>query len=129
MTITAAEATIINRISRGALNTELGTEVLAHQTSIASMGGDVSTLQSAVTTLQGVKHGAYTMVADDQTAGSKTINTTLTTIAGFIAQVYRAGILVASIKVTNPSAGNIKVETNSTDYVLATGDVFTWIAW
>jgi hypothetical protein len=108
MAITAANKTKLNRMNRAAQDATLGTVV--------------QDLQNAVA---GIVKGSYTAIAADQTAGYKTINTGIT-INGFIVQVYRADILLASYKVTATTT-NLKVETNSTDYVMATGDVIKYI--
>lgn len=88
----------------------------------ATLGTALQDLQNA-----SVVRGTYTVVAADQTAGYKTIDTGVT-INGFIVQVYRANILLASYKVTTTTT-NLKVETNSTDYVLSTNDVIKYIVW
>jgi len=100
----------LNKMNRAAQDAILGTFVQDTQVALA-----------------GVVRGSYTAIAADQTAGSKTINTGIT-IVGFIVQVYRANILLGSYKVTATTT-NLKIETNSTDYVVTTGDVIKYIVW
>jgi hypothetical protein len=115
MAISDAVKGKINKMNRAAQDAVLGTAFQTAQT-------DIATLQTNAAKL--VK-GTYTIVAGDQTAGFKTINTGIT-IAGFIVQVYRAGILLGSVKVTATTT-NLKVETNGSDYGVTTGDVINYI--
>lgn len=115
MAITDSAKAKINKMNRAAQDAEFGTAFQTAQ-------NDIATLQTAVA---GIVKGTYAVVAADQTAGYKTINTGIT-INGFIVQVYRAGILLGSYKVTATTT-NLKVETNGTDYVLTTGDVINYI--
>jgi hypothetical protein len=108
MAITNAQASKLNKMNRASQDVSLGTL-------IQGMQG----IDSKIVT------GKYVIVAADQTAGSKTINTGIT-ISGFIVQVYRAGILLGDYKVTSDTT-NLKVETNGTDYVLTTGDIVEYI--
>lgn len=98
----------LNKMNRAAQDATLGTA-----------------LQNLQTFKEGIVKGTYTAIAADQTAGYKTINTGIT-INGFIVQVYRANILLASYKVTSTTT-NLKVETNSSNYVMTTGDVINYI--
>lgn len=100
----------LNKMNRAAQDALLGTVVQDLQNGFA-----------------GIVKGSYTVIAADQTAGSKTINTGIT-ITGFIVQVYRAGILLSSYKVTATTT-NLKVETNGSDYVVTTGDVIKYIVY
>jgi len=117
MAISDVNKTRLNRMNRAAQDAELGTAFQTAQTNI-------TTLQ---TNTAKVVRGTYTAVAGDASAGYKTINTGVT-ISGFIVQVYRANILLGSYKVTATTT-NLKVETNSTDFVLTTDDVINYIVW
>jgi hypothetical protein len=110
MAITDKNKTRLNKMNRAAKDAELGTIIQTAQNAIAA-----------------VVRGTYTAVAADQTAGYKTINTGIT-ISGFIVQVYRADILLADYKVTATTT-NLKVETNSTNYVMTTGDKIYYVTW
>jgi hypothetical protein len=115
MAITNSQASKINKMNRASQDANLGTAFQTVQT-------DIATLQTGSAKLV---TGKYAIVAADQTAGYKTINTGIT-ISGFIVQVYRAGILLGSAKVTATTT-NLKVETNGSDYVITTGDVINYI--
>lgn len=108
MAITNTQARMLNGMCQGASQAELGTVV-----------------QSLQTKVDGVKRGTYTVVAADQTAGTFGINTGLT-INGFIVQVYRAGKLLSSYAVS-ASTTILTIATNSTNYVVTTGDVVNYI--
>lgn len=70
-------------------------------------------------------HGAaYTVVADDDTAGTVTIATGVT-IAAKIVQVFRANIDVTGDAVISTSAANLTVADGAT-FVLTTGDVINY---
>jgi hypothetical protein len=117
MAITDAVKAKLNKMNKAAQTAELGTVVQTAQNNIVA-------LQTAVA---GIVKGKYAVLAADQTAGSKTINTGIT-INGFIVQVYRAGILLGGYKVTATTT-NLKVETNGSDYVLTTGDIINYIVY
>jgi hypothetical protein len=110
MAISNDVASKLNKMNKSAQDAVLGTAFQTLQTNTAK-----------------VVRGTYAVIAGDQTAGYKTINTGVT-ISGFIVQVYRAGILLSSYKVTATTT-NLKVETNSTDYVISTGDVINYTVW
>lgn len=74
----------------------------------------------------GFKFGIYTATANDQTAGTVSIDTGIT-VGGFLVQVYRSGILLGNYNVS-ASGTTITVATNGTDYVLTNGDVIRWFA-
>jgi hypothetical protein len=112
-----AQVAKINSMCGTAQGLALGTAIKNLETSAAALGG-----------ASGLVKGTYTVVAGDDTANTKSIATGLTAITGFIVQVYRADILMSSIKVTK-SNGNLIVSDNSTTYVLTTGDVINYICW
>lgn len=70
--------------------------------------------------------GSHVVVADEQTAGAVVIDSELDAITGFIVQVYRSDILLADYDVS-ATGGNLTIATNSTDYVVTTGDVVNYI--
>jgi len=86
--------------------------------------GDV--IQSLQTSTESVVHGTYTAVADDQTAGTLDIDGGVATATGFIVQVFRSDILLANYD-ASLVAGVLTIATNSTDYVVTTGDVINYI--
>lgn len=108
MAITDGVKAKLNKMNRAAQDATLGTAIQDLQTAVA-----------------GIVKGSYTAIAADQTAGYKVINTGIT-ITGWVVQVYRASILLASYKVTATTT-NLKIETNSTDYVMGTNDVIKYI--
>lgn len=73
------------------------------------------------------KGGAYTVIAGDDTANTKTIATGLGSISAVNVMILRAGKVVASDPAVSTSAGNLVVADGST-YVLTTNDVIHWIA-
>jgi hypothetical protein len=117
MAIGTAGETKLNSMCGAAAAVALGTAVKNLETSAAALGG-----------ASGLVKGNYTVVAGDDTANTKSIATGLTAITGFIVQVYRADILMSSIKVV-ATDGNLVVSDNSSTYVLTTGDKIYWTAW
>ena len=75
-----------------------------------------------------VKAGAYTVVADDDTANSKTIATGLSSIVSMQITVLRAGARVNSDEIITMGSGNLTISDGGATYVLTTGDVIYWIA-
>ena len=98
----------------------------------ALIGTIIQGLQNSVDTLEtessSEAKGTYTMDGDDQTAGSTTIATGITTINAFTVQVYRSNLLVADYDV-QATGGDLTVATNGTDYVVTTGDVVNYIVY
>jgi hypothetical protein len=81
-----------------------------------------------VVTNAAVKSGTYTMVAADDTAGSKAIATGLTSISTFIVQFLNAsGVVVGADAVLTASGGNITIADGSS-YKLTAGHFAKWIA-
>ena len=117
MAITDAQKAKLNKMNRAAQDISLGTVLQTAETDIGALKTNTAK----------VVRGKYVAILADETAGSKTINAGIT-ISGFIVQVYRANILLADYKVTATTT-NLKVETNSTDYVVTTGDVINYIVW
>lgn len=85
-------------------------------------------IQGLQTTDEARAESTYTMDGDDQTAGSTTIDTGITTINGFIVQVYRSDLLVTAYDV-QVSGGDLTIATNGADYVVTTGDVVNYIVY
>jgi len=73
------------------------------------------------------KFGTYKVSSDDEAKGMASIDTEIT-VDGFIVQVYRAGTLVNSYRVSALNT-TITVATNGTDYVLRDGDIINWFAY
>jgi hypothetical protein len=72
--------------------------------------------------------GTYTATADDATANQVLINTGKANAAGFIVKVLRGGIETSASMKASMTGGVIKVEDNSTTWVVTAGDVINWIA-
>jgi len=83
-------------------------------------------LGDIIEALQNQIHGSHVATADEETAGSVAIASGLTSIAGFLIQVYRADILLASYDVS-ASGGTLTVATNGTDYVVTENDVINYV--
>jgi len=75
-----------------------------------------------------LRFGTYTAVAADDTAGTKSIATGLTTVSGYIVQIYRSGVLIFSDQAVSASGGNIVVADGGATYALTAGDVINWVA-
>lgn len=71
--------------------------------------------------------GSYTVVADDDTAGTKTIATGIT-IGAPIVQILRAGVDVTADAVITFAAGNLTIADGAATYDLTADDVINWIA-
>jgi hypothetical protein len=78
--------------------------------------------------LQNQIHSSHTVDAAEETAGSVDIVSGLSSISGFIVQVYRADILLGSYDVS-ASVGTLTVATNETDYVVTENDVINYIVY
>lgn len=71
--------------------------------------------------------GTYTATATDASAGKAEIATGKLDAVGVVVTILRGGIdLTASAKISI-SAGVLKVETNSSSFVLTAADVINWI--
>ena len=70
--------------------------------------------------------GTYTAVQADDNDGYATIATGMTGATGFIVQVLRSGVDIATDGKFSISAGALKVE-DSTTYKVTAGDVINWI--
>lgn len=76
----------------------------------------------------GEASGAYTVVAGDDTAGTKAIATGLTAIDTFRVQIRRAGVDVSADAIVSASAGTLTVADGGATYALTAGDVIHWWA-
>jgi len=70
--------------------------------------------------------GVYTAVAGDDSAGKAEINTGMPNATGFIVQVLRSSVDIATDGKFSMAAGVLKVEDGST-YKVTAGDVINWI--
>ena len=117
MAITESQKGKINKMNRAAQDTLMGTAIQDLQTDVAALQG------------LSVKAGTYSVVAADQTAGTKTIATGLgKDITGFIVQVYRSNVLVSGATITKSNA-NLTVATNGSTYIVTVGDVIQYLVW
>lgn len=122
-----------NALSADITNSQLKTSVLAailysNEVTPAGDAQYLSAAQKAVVVGNSgtIKGGLYEVIADDDTANTKTITTGLSTITSATIQVLRANVALYGETITF-SAGNITVADGS-PYVLTTGDVIRWIA-
>lgn len=67
----------------------------------------------------------YTVTSPDVTATYANLASGLTTIHGYIVQIYRAGILLSG-QTTTVSTTNLRIATNGATYVLTAGDVLNY---
>lgn len=111
MAISDSVKTKLNRMNRAAQDAVLGTVVQTLQTEMdAAIAG---------------KTGTHTVTSGEQTAGTLSINTGVT-ITGFIVQIYRSGKLLTA-QAASAATTVLTVATNSTNYVVTTGDVINYI--
>lgn len=93
------------------------------------MSANSTGLGTAIQTLQNLfAKGVYTVVSADQTATTVTIPVGMT-VTGFIVQILRSGKDVTGLSAISASTTNLVVATNSTSYVLTTGDVINYIVY
>lgn len=71
--------------------------------------------------------GTYTAVAGDDTAGTVSIATGLSSITSFLVQIFRSGVPLFSDQAVSASGGNIVVADGAT-YALTAGDVINYLA-
>lgn len=96
----------------------------------AALGTLVHTLESNA--VLGVIHGVHTVIAAEASANTVAITTGLSVIAGFIVQIFRAGVNVMSDAAVARKAtddGTLNVADGASTYSVTTGDVINWIAW
>lgn len=75
-----------------------------------------------------IKIGTYTAVAADDTAGTKSIATGLSSITAYIVQIYRSGVPLFSDQAVSVSGGNIVVADGGATYALTAGDIINYVA-
>lgn len=80
-------------------------------------------------TLLNYAKSSYTATAGNATAGTMTIPTGLTSVTGFNAQIYRAGVNVTADASFTISSGDLVVADGSVTYSVTAGDVVYYIAW
>lgn len=118
MALTAAQIAMVNKANEANRRSSFGTAV--------------GTLETNVATLQGLKYGSHTVIADEQTANTVAITTGLTAIAGYIFQIFRSGVNVtadAAASLAEPDDGSLNVADGAATYSVTTGDVINWFAW
>jgi hypothetical protein len=100
----------------------------AHQQ--AGVGTLLASLESSVTTLETgsvIAAGTYTVVADDDTAGTVDIDSGLATGASAMVQIQRAGVNVLEDAVVTVAAGVITLTDGGATYALTADDVVKYI--
>ena len=118
MSLTSDEANEINEMNVAAGDAELGTEVLANQTSIATLEAD---------SLFAVA-GEYTMVSGDDSAGTKAIDTGKS-ISGWMVQIFRAGVMVMDDAIISAATTVLTITDGAANYVLTADDIVHYIVW
>lgn len=98
---------------------------------LAGVGTLLSSLDDSATALeaQALVRGSYTAVADDATANEAVIATGLDAIAGFIVQIFRAGVNVMEDAIVTASGGNLSVADGAATYAVTANDVINYIVW
>ena len=94
------------------------------------IGTLLASLESSVTTLETgsvIKAGTYTVVADDDTAGTVDIDSGLATAASAIVQIYRADVNVMEDADVTIAAGVITIADGAATYALTADDVINYI--
>lgn len=117
MSLTASEIARLDKMCPVAQGSTLGTEL--------------GTMQTNITNLQAVAGGSgeYTVLSADDTAGTVDIDTGLTAIAGFIVQIYRAGVNVMQDAVVTVTGGVMTVADGASTYALTADDVINYMVW
>jgi hypothetical protein len=106
----------------GEVRVKDGGEIVLESGAALTVGGG-SFVSVAIATV------SYTAVAGDATADEASIDTDLDSIAGFIVQVFRAGVNVTADAVVTATGGIIKVADGGATYEVTNGDVINVIAW
>ena len=127
--ITGTAATTLKSQAAAALNASNLKNIAIAQGLYAQDQASLSAVQKSMLVGNSgtVKGGLYEVIADDDTANSKTIVTGLSTITSKQVQIMRANVVVTGDAVITKSAGSITVADGST-YVLTTGDIIEWSA-
>lgn len=92
---------------------------------ISAQNAQIGTILQNVAT---IKTGKYTVVSADQTATTVSIPVGVT-VNGFVVNILRAGKDVTNLAAISASTTNLVVATNSTSYVLTTGDIINYIVY
>lgn len=115
MALTAKEIYDLNNENVAAQNVALGT------TLSAILSGTVA---------GGVVRGSYTAVSGDDVNNYMQIASGLAAIAGWMVQVYRAGVnVMADAVVTVQSTTSLRVADGGATYVVTAGDVLKYMIW
>jgi len=137
MTITSAEAAKLDGMCKVAQDATLGTEVLAHQASIATNVSDIAdnvtdigTNLASITALEAVVGGSgeHAVTSGEATANTLDIDTGVT-ITGWIVQVYRAGANVTADAAISAATTVLTVADGAATLDLAENDVIHYIVW
>lgn len=116
--ISDTQKVALDKMCMTAKNVTLGTV-------IQTLGTNVDNLGEIVDSLDTIAAGTHIVSSSEGTAETCTIDTGKT-ITGFIVQIYRSGKLTTNYAVS-ASTTNLTIATNSTDYVLTSGDVINYI--
>lgn len=109
--LTSSQISKLNRMNRAAQDSVLGTRI--------------SLLDS-----QAIVRGSYTAVTADDTANKMVIASGLAAIAGWMVQIYRAGVdVTADAVVTVASTTNLQIADGGATYSVTAGDVLKYIIW
>ena len=77
-----------------------------------------------------LKAGTHTLTGGEASAaGGLDIDTGLTSVTGYIVQIFRSGVNINSDQGVSESSGTITVTDGGSTYELTSGDVVNWIAW
>ena len=93
----------------------------------AILAASVANQVASTSTAKKIIGASYTVVAGDDTAGTKTIATGVTIITALV-QILRAGVDVTADAEISWSAGNLVVDDGAATYALTAGDLINWIA-
>lgn len=74
-----------------------------------------------------IKIGTYTAVAADDTAGTKSIDTGLSSITAYVVQIFRAGVPIFSDQAISVSGGSVVVADGGATYALTANDVINYV--
>ena len=93
------------------------------------MGSTSNFTDIATDTFGTLKAGTDTLSGAEASAvGGLAITTGLTSITGYIVQIFRSTVLINSDQKVVISGGTLSVTDGST-YELTAGDIVNWIAW
>jgi len=130
MTITAASATILNRMNRAAQKVAMGTEIRR-----IGLDNDILVTATAAQTVIVGASGSATVSSAQASASRVILTTGLTYVKGFIGQDRRSGSAVINAQWTSASAGAtagtivVKSAVSASALPLAAGDSLYYVAW